>query len=117
MQQLFTHKIRFKADDGSEFPDWEGKKLGEVAKFLKDKGILKNDILEDGNLECIRYGQLYTEYGEVIGQVKSKTDVDPRNLILSQSNDVIIPSSGETQIDIDRASCVIRAGIALGGVI
>jgi type I restriction enzyme S subunit len=115
MQQLFTRKIRFKAEDGSEFPDWEEKKLGEVAKFLKGKGISKNDISEDGNLECIRYGQLYTEYGEVIDQVKSKTDVDPRNLIISQANDVIIPSSGETQIDIARASCVIRAGIALGG--
>jgi type I restriction enzyme S subunit len=115
MQQLFTRKIRFKANDGSEFPDWEEAKLGDVAIFLKGKGISKNDISEDGNLECIRYGQLYTEYGEVIDQVKSKTDIDPKNLILSQANDVIIPSSGETQIDIARASCVIRAGIALGG--
>ncbi len=22
-------KLRFKADDGTEFPDWEGKKLGD----------------------------------------------------------------------------------------
>jgi type I restriction enzyme S subunit len=30
MQQLFSRKIRFKQDDGSDFPEWVEKKLGEV---------------------------------------------------------------------------------------
>ena len=30
MQKLFSQEVRFKADDGSEFPDWEEKKLGDV---------------------------------------------------------------------------------------
>lgn len=33
MQQIFSQKLRFKADDGSDFPDWEEMKLGEVAKI------------------------------------------------------------------------------------
>jgi len=33
MQQIFSQAIRFKADDGSEFPDWEEKKLRDVAKI------------------------------------------------------------------------------------
>ena len=33
MQKLFSQEVRFKADDGSEFPDWEEKKLGEVFKI------------------------------------------------------------------------------------
>ncbi|ERM80552.1 hypothetical protein P872_12325 [Rhodonellum psychrophilum GCM71 = DSM 17998] len=33
MQQIFSQKIRFKQDDGSEFPDWEERKLGEVGDF------------------------------------------------------------------------------------
>lgn len=28
MQKIFTQKLRFKADDGSDFPDWEERKLG-----------------------------------------------------------------------------------------
>lgn len=35
MQKLFSQEVRFKADDGSEFPDWEEKTLGEVCKQLK----------------------------------------------------------------------------------
>ncbi|MFP5273342.1 restriction endonuclease subunit S [Coleofasciculus sp.] len=31
MQKLFCKKIRFKQDDGSPFPDWEKKKLGQLA--------------------------------------------------------------------------------------
>jgi len=33
MQKIFRGELRFKADDGSEFPDWEEKKLGDVAKI------------------------------------------------------------------------------------
>jgi len=31
MQKLFSQEVRFKADDGSEFPDWEEKKIDDVA--------------------------------------------------------------------------------------
>ena len=31
MQKLFSQEVRFKADDGSDFPEWEEKKLGEIA--------------------------------------------------------------------------------------
>ena len=36
-------------------------------------------------------------------------------MVLSEANDVIIPASGETQIDIATASCVTKKGVALGG--
>lgn len=34
MQQLFTQTIRFKDDNGNDFPDWEEKELGEVADVV-----------------------------------------------------------------------------------
>ena len=115
MQQLFTQVLRFKDDHGKEYPDWEEKKLGAIASFSKGSGISKADVHEDGALPCIRYGELYTHYVELIREVRSRTNVPEKNLVLSQRNDVIIPASGETHIDISTASCVTVDGVALGG--
>lgn len=115
MQKILSQGLRFKAEDGSEFPEWEEKKLGEIAIFLKGSGISKDNISENGNLECIRYGELYTYYKETIHEAISKTNLDKNGLVLSQKNDIIIPSSGETAIDLATASCVLKDGIALGG--
>lgn len=95
--------------------EWLEKKLGETATFLKGKGISKSDIVENGILPCIRYGELYTYYNETIDIIKSYTNLNVDELVLSEANDVIIPASGETQIDIATASCVLRSGVALGG--
>lgn len=95
--------------------EWKNNKLGSIATFTKGKGISKSDIAENGELECIRYGELYTEYEEVITEIKSRTNLDPKNLVLSEENDVIIPASGETLIDIATASCVLKSGVALSG--
>jgi type I restriction enzyme S subunit len=115
MQKIFSQELRFKDDDGRDFPDWRSVTLGEIAKFSKGKGISKADVTVDGHTPCIRYGELYTLYGETIREIESKTDIDPADLVLSEVNDVIIPASGETQIDIATASCVMEAGVALGG--
>ena len=36
-------------------------------------------------------------------------------LFLSQKNDILIPSSGETAIDISTSSCILKENVALGG--
>ncbi|TYO11878.1 restriction endonuclease subunit S, partial [Acinetobacter baumannii] len=37
MQKLFSQQIRFKADDGSEFGEWEDKPLNEIASKRSGK--------------------------------------------------------------------------------
>lgn len=34
MQKLFTRQLRFKSDDGKDFPAWEEKKLGDVCSYI-----------------------------------------------------------------------------------
>ena len=100
----------------SEFTEpWETAKLGAIAEFSKGTGISKEQRSETG-LPCILYGELYTTYtNEVIENVVSKTDLDPTDLVKSQKNDVIIPSSGETAEDIATARCVTSDNVLLGG--
>jgi type I restriction enzyme S subunit len=95
--------------------EWDDKALEDMALFFKGKGISKAEIDPNGILPCIRYGELYTHYTEIINSTISFTNLPPDELVLSKPMDVIIPSSGETREDIANASCILKKGIALGG--
>lgn len=59
MQKIFNQEIRFKADDGSEFCDWEEKKLDDVLKTVSTKlyQIKNSDILSEGLFKVVDQGQ------------------------------------------------------------
>jgi len=56
MQKLFSHELRFKKDDGSDFPDWEEKKLGSVTDIIKGKQLNKSELTEIGTYPAINGG-------------------------------------------------------------
>lgn len=93
---------------------WRANRVGEIAEIFKGKGIAKSDVSNDGIRSCIRYGELYTVYGELVTEVLSRTSLPATELFFGEPNDVIIPSSGETKEDIATAACVIPGGIAFG---
>jgi len=115
MGQLFTQKLRFKDDQGNDFPDWEEKQLGEIASFSKGKGISKSDIQPNGKNLCIRYGELYTQYREYIAKVASYTDTPTKRAVLSRKNDVLMPTSDVTPNGLATASAIDIEGVILGG--
>jgi len=69
MQKLFSQQIRFKADDGSEFGEWEELKFKEVIKIKYGKDHKK---LDDGDIPVLgtggimRYVDSYLYDGESI---------------------------------------------------
>ena len=94
---------------------WKKKRFYEIADFYKGCGISKEQLTLEGN-ECILYGELYTTYDtETIDEVKSKTNIETKGLFFSKKNDVIIPASGETPIDIATACCVCKDNVLFGG--
>ena len=104
-------KLRFK-----EFSDeWISKKLFQLVEFSKGNILAKADLAETGNYPCILYGQLYTKYNEVIRKIYSKTNRNENNIPKSKKGDVLIPSSGETPIDISTSSCIQIDNVLLGG--
>ncbi|MDE1549496.1 restriction endonuclease subunit S [Jeotgalibaca caeni] len=102
-------EIRFKGF----FDDWVQRKLGEVGSFSKGRGYTKNDLTVKGK-PIILYGQLYTNYQTVIDQIETFT-IEKENSVISEGEEVIVPSSGESPKDISRASVIDYKGVILGG--
>ena len=49
MQKLFSQQIRFKADDGSEFGEWEEVRLGNLVDLTSGFAFKSDFFSEDGN--------------------------------------------------------------------
>ena len=118
MQQLFPQlgqsRPRLRFPEFRNAVEWQRCALGEIAEISKGKGISKSDVVQRGRTPCVRYGELYTSYGEIIEIIKSRTNLPASDLVLSNAGDVIIPASGETKEDIATCACVVDDGVALG---
>lgn len=56
MQRLFSRELRFARDDGSAFPDWEERKLGNVANIKKGEQINRDSLSDEGSFPVINGG-------------------------------------------------------------
>lgn len=50
MQKIFSQEIRFKDDEGNDFPEWEEKKLGEVGTFYRGHSYTASNVKDNGLL-------------------------------------------------------------------
>lgn len=110
MQQLLTGKQRLPGFSG----EWQPKKLGDIARFLKGKGLPKSSLISGGNKKCIHYGELFTKYREEIRFIYSSTN-SLEEYVVSQKNDVLMPTSDVTPAGLAKASCVMEDGVVIGG--
>ncbi|MEI7836484.1 MAG: restriction endonuclease subunit S, partial [Planctomycetota bacterium] len=62
-------KVRFPEFDATD--NWKRDRIGNIASISKGKGISKADIANNGLTPCIRYAELYTQYGEIIREARS----------------------------------------------
>jgi len=105
-------KLRFpEFEDAGE---WEVKRLGEICTFLKGKGLPKAAITPAGSVPCVHYGELFTDYGEVIRNVKCFTN-SSNSYVLSEEDDVLMPTSDVTPNGLAKASCLKHSNVVLGG--
>jgi len=71
-QKIFSQDIRFKSDQGNDFPDWEERRLGEVVEIKKGQQLNRDDMIEDGKFPVINGGVSasgYTDKSNMSGDV------------------------------------------------
>ncbi|OQR23357.1 restriction endonuclease subunit S [Ligilactobacillus salivarius] len=92
--------------------DWEQVKLEKIAAFSKGKDYSKLDLKRKG-YPIFLYGQMYTDYRYKIVETSTYASLK-KDAVVSNGNEIVIPSSGETSVDIARASWIAQKGIILG---
>lgn len=81
MQQIFSQKLRFKADDDSDFEDWEESLICNV---FTNKSESFNPKVES-NLPCIELEHLSQGTGTILGTTDSKNQKSTKN-VFERSN-------------------------------
>ena len=90
--------------------------FSEIGTYFSADNLSKEELSDSGT-ECILYGELFTTYGRVITDVKSRTSRRINNVTtLSQSNDLLFPASTTVDaISLISPSAIIKPGVILGG--
>ncbi len=119
MQKLFSQQIRFKADDGSEFGEWEEKLLSEIGSF-------KNGLNKDK--ESFGFGYPFVNLMDVFGKqiietenlgLVDATSKDLENYDLRKGDVLFIRSSvkaegvGQTALVINDIEKVVYSGFLI----
>lgn len=106
MQKLFTRQLRFKSDDGTDFPTWKEKKFSEVFIYHQTNTFSRNMLnYEEGDTYNIHYGDILVKFGSYIDFDNSKIPFINSDVTLNKfvsdsflkDGDIIIADTAEDE--------------------
>lgn len=90
-------------------------KIQDLGEAYSTMVMSKEQLTNDGN-PCIFYGELFTLYGCVINEVKSRTSLEKASSTLSHGRDLLFPASTTVDaLSLIAPSALMQKGIILGG--
>lgn len=111
MQKIFSGEIRFKADDGSEFCEWEEKKLGEIGEF-KTSSVDKKIVEGEELVYLVNYMNVYNHESIDNEAIKSYMKVSAKDTQIITSDlrrgDILFTPSSETPDDIGHSVVIFE---------
>ena len=118
MQKIFNRELRFKDENGNEFPDWEEKKLGEVVHSF-DYGMNVASCEYDGENKYIRI----TDIDDLSHKYSHENVVSPNGGLedkyLVRKNDILFArtgaSTGKTYLYDEKDGKLYFAGFLIRG--
>lgn len=112
MQKLFSQEVRFKADDGSDFPDWEEKRLGDICKTFSGGTPKSGEVryYENGTISFIRSGEIHDEKTELFITEEGLNESSARMVYIG---DILYALYGATsgEVDISKINGAINQAI------
>lgn len=117
MQRLFSQELRFTRDDGSEFPKWEDKTLGELVDWQSTNTLSREFLTEvSGDFQNIHYGDIHGRFPPLFRQSDAQAPYvatgapirSPKVSDFCRPGDVVFADASEDYADIGKAIEVIQ---------
>ncbi|WP_329503308.1 restriction endonuclease subunit S [Staphylococcus hominis] len=112
-EQTNTPILRFKGFND----EWSLSTIGALGDFYYGKSAPKWSITKDVGIPCIRYGELYTKFNNVVNEIYSYTSMPKEKLRFSKGGEILIPRVGEDPLDFAKCVYLPQKDIAIGEMI
>lgn len=106
MQKIFSQQLRFKDDNGNEYPDWEEKKLGDIGETYNGLTGKSKEHFGDGK-PYIQYKQIFDDSKIDISRFELVKISPTENQNKVVFGDVFFTVSSETPNEIGTASVLL----------
>jgi len=119
MQQIFKQEIRFRKEDGSDYPEWEEKRFEELYKFVRTNSYSRDKLnYTAGAIYNIHYGDIHTKFksrfelnDEVVPFINSVVDISRyAKEDYLEKGDLVIADASEDYNDIGKTIEVVNIG-------
>jgi type I restriction enzyme S subunit len=109
--------LRFQGFPRGEHNPYKKHYFKDIFLFSTGKNIKQDQASPEFETPCVRYGELYYMYNEVINEIINRTNLDKSELRFSKGDEVLLPSAGEDPLDIGLASALTIENVAIGRTI
>lgn len=95
MQQIFSQKLRFKDENGQNYPEWQTKKLGEISEFVNGYTFLSGFYVENGKYKVVTIANV--QQGKLSTDKINRIDELPSNIQEGQilkTGDLLVSMTG-----------------------
>lgn len=119
MQQLFSREIRFRPENGEEYPEWEGRTLGELVTYPFTNSFSRSQLnYEFGEVKNIHYGDIHTRFQTLFDITREKVPFINEDIEIEKWNehvfckpgDIIIADASEDYKDVGKAIEIVNVG-------
>lgn len=111
-------KLRFpEFENGHSTHEYKKYSFADIFNFSTGKNIKQSEASPEFETPCVRYGELYHMYSEVISEIVNRTNLDRTELLFSDGDEILLPSAGEDPLDIGSSSALTLKGVAIGRTI
>lgn len=117
MQRLFTRKLRFKDDQGNDFPDWDEATIGNTFDWVRTNSLSREKLnyVADGEVQNVHYGDIHSKFHanfrqgqEMVPYISGSVRDDFAEGDFCKPGDVVIADASEDYADIGKAIEIVE---------